>query len=130
MEIRLKMVGFDYEDADIAEEINRNICALFSTPAGTCAGDRGYGLQQAEFLGKLAPVAENALALEVMEKVSIYEPRAEVLEVSCVSDPGGQLVATIRIGPNEDYNPEEEEETDEDETEEDDEDEDEDESEE
>ena len=105
MEIRLKMVGFDYEDATITEEINRNICALFATPSGTCAGDRSYGLNQREFLGRPAQIAENIIALEVTEKINKYEPRVNVESVSCTTDLNGLLVATIRIEPNEYYNP-------------------------
>ena len=106
MEIKIKMIGFDYEEATTIEEINRNICALFATPAGSCAGDRNYGLNQREFLGRPAQIAENIIALEVSEKINEYEPRVTVEEVACTSDLNGKLVATIRIGPNEYYNPE------------------------
>lgn len=108
MNANIKLVGFDYEDASIIQEINRNLTVLINTPAGTCAGDRSYGID-GSFVGLPAQIAENRLAIELMEKIPIYEPRAEVLEVSCASDSEGHLVATIMIGPNEDYDPDEEE---------------------
>ena len=108
MEAKIKLIGFDYEDASTIQELNRNISVLISTPAGTCAGDRNYGID-GSFVGLPAQIAENRLAIELMEKVPLYEPRADVLEVSCVWDPQGLLVATVLIGPNDDYDPAEEE---------------------
>lgn len=109
MEAKIKLIGFDYEDASTIQELNRNISVLISTPAGTCAGDRNYGID-GSFVGLPAQIAENRLAIELMEKIPLYEPRADVLEVSCASDAQGQLVATILIGPNDEYDPAEEEE--------------------
>ena len=108
MKTKIKMVGFEYEDASVIQEINRNLSVLISTPAGTCAGDRNYGID-GSFVGLPAQIAENRLAIELMEKIPLYEPRADVLEVSCASDAQGQLVATILIGPNDEYDPAEEE---------------------
>lgn len=105
MEITHDLVGFDYMDATAADEINRNLSALYATPAGTCAGDRNYGLKQ-DFVGLPVNIAENLLALEVIDKTDIYEPRAAVIEVRCFSDQDGHTAAHILIGPNEDYNPE------------------------
>ena len=107
METKIKMVGFEYEKASIVREISRNISVLISTPAGTCAGDRNYGID-GNFIGQPLQIAENLLAIELMEKIPAYEPRADVLEVSCAADLTGQLVATILIGPNDSYDPEEE----------------------
>ena len=108
MQTKIEMIGFDYQDATTIQEINRNIYVLIGTPAGSCAGDRRYGIDQS-FVGLPAAIAENMLAIELMEKVPEYEPRADVLEVTCVSDTQGRLVATVKIGPNEEYDPDEEE---------------------
>lgn len=105
MKSEIKMVGFDYMDASIIQEINRNISVLISTPAGTCAGDRNYGIS-GSFIRLPLPVAENLLAIELIEKVPLYEPRAEVSGVSCTTDGQGQLVAAVTISPNTDFNEE------------------------
>ena len=104
MEIKYKLVGFDYADAAVADEINRNLSVLYATPAGTCAGDRNYGLDQ-EFVGLPVNIAENLLTLEIMEKTQQYEPRAQVLQVTAYSNQDGQTAATILIGPADDYDP-------------------------
>lgn len=46
----VNLINFDYENAEIIEEIKRNIETLFSTPEGSCPGDRSFGLNQ-EFVG-------------------------------------------------------------------------------
>lgn len=102
MKTKIRLVGFSYQSADAIEEIGRNISVLVSTPAGTCAGDRGYGIDTA-FVGMPARSAENFLALELAEKIPLYEPRADIISVACTANMQGELVATIRIGPNPDY---------------------------
>lgn len=121
MEIKHRFVGFDYEEAELVDEINRNLSVLYATPAGTCAGDRNYGLNQ-DFVGLPTNVAENLLTLEIIEKTEEYEPRAQVIQVNCYSTDQGQTGAEILIGPADEYDPdqylqdydEEEEETEED----------------
>lgn len=106
MEVKQKLIGFDYMDAETIDEINRNLSVLYATPAGTCAGDRNYGLNQ-DFVGMPTATAENLLTLEIIEKTEEYEPRAQVIQVECLSDEQGQTVAVTLIGPNEDYDPDE-----------------------
>lgn len=108
MDIEIKLVGFEYEDATTIEEINRNLTALLSTPAGSCAGDRSYGIDHS-CIGLPTAIAQNRLALELAEKIPLYEPRVDLIDVSCASDLQGHLVATVRIGPNDSYDPDEEE---------------------
>lgn len=98
MQMKINLVGFDYMDSSEVTEISRNLYALISTPAGTCAGDRSYGLDQ-DFVSLPAPQAANLLALELAEKIGVYEPRAKFLEAKCSADNSGRLVAVIRIGP-------------------------------
>lgn len=100
MQMKINLIGFDYMDSSEVTEISRNLYALISTPAGTCAGDRSYGLDQ-DFVSLPAPQAANLLALELAEKISIYESRAKFLEAKCSTDGSGQLIAVIRIGPGE-----------------------------
>lgn len=102
MKTKIKLIGFDYVNPTMIEEISRNLAVLFATPEGTCAGDRSYGINQ-DFVGLPAPQAANRLALEAAEKIAIYEPRAQFYEASCTADDSGTLTAVIRITANPDY---------------------------
>ena len=108
MKTKVKLVGFDYQDAGTIEEIGRNLSVLVSTPAGTCAGDRSYGIDFS-IVGMPARAAENLLAMELAEKIPLYEPRADIISVTCTVNLAGELTAVIRIGPNADYYSSEEE---------------------
>ena len=48
-------------------------------------------------------------ALELAEKIPLYEPRADIISVTCTVNLAGELTAVIRIGPNADYYSSEEE---------------------
>lgn len=98
MKAKIRMVGFEYQDSTETKEICRNLTALISTPEGTCAGDRSYGLNQS-FVDLPAMQAANELALELSEKIPLYEPRADLSEVICTADLHGGLVANIVVGP-------------------------------
>jgi phage baseplate assembly protein W len=72
-----------------AEDIGRCLFNLYSTPEGTIAGDRDFGLSWAA-LDNVPAEAESIYALEVMEKTDKYESRVKVMEVIFTSG-----VATI-----------------------------------
>jgi predicted component of type VI protein secretion system len=99
MQMKINLVGFDYTDPSEVREINRNLYALLSTPAGTCAGDRSYGLDQ-DFVSLPAPQAANLLALELAEKIESYEPRVRFVEAECSTNSNGTLVAVIHVRPS------------------------------
>ncbi len=115
MVINTEFIGFDYQNAGVIAEIKRNIETLLSTPAGTCPGDRSFGIAQ-EYIGAPGPVAQNQIALEIIDKVAAYEPRVVVMDIRSEHN-DGQIINYVRIGPNPDW--EDTEETD-DEAEEDD----------
>lgn len=99
----VKFVGFDYLSAGLVAEIKRNVTALIETPEGTCPWDRGYGIAQ-DFVGLPVDVAKNLAALSVIEKLGIYEPRAQLREVVIEGDPGsGNITNIFLIGPDEEY---------------------------
>ena len=100
-EPQIRCVGFDYAGQDELSSIQRNLSALYSTPEGTCPGDRRFGLDWS-FLDAPLDVAENLYALEVVDKTEEYEPRVEVMEVTYEWEMDGHLRPTILIGPNED----------------------------
>lgn len=75
-EININLVGFDHIKSNTISEIYRNLNALFSTPEGTCAGDRNYGIN-IEYVDKSIGEGNN-MAVEIIEKIDIYEPRVEL----------------------------------------------------
>lgn len=106
----VKFVGFDYLSAGIVAEIKRNVTALIETPEGTCPGDRSYGIPQ-DFIGLPINVAKNQAALAVIDKLELYEPRAELREVTIEGDPANDTIINyFLIGPNEEYEEDQEEE--------------------
>lgn len=99
-EPQIRFVGFDYAGQSELAEIQRNLSALYATPKGTCPGDRNFGLDW-YFLDHPMDVAQNLYAMEVVDKTEEYEPRVEVIEVTCEWEADGHLKPTILIGPNE-----------------------------
>jgi phage baseplate assembly protein W len=79
------------------ENIIQCIRTLLLTPEGTVPLYRGFGLNQ-KFIGKPLDVAGNLLAVEIMDKVATYEPRASVSEVQTQADPiSGQIKVRVVI---------------------------------
>ena len=60
-------------------------------------------------------VAENRLALEILDKTESYEPRVQILDLTIEPDgPSGSIKVFIKIGPaDNNYNEDEEAEEDE-----------------
>lgn len=94
------IIGFDYLNATELEEMRRNLDLLYSTRAGTCPGDRNFGLEQT-FESCPTNVAQNLFALEVIEKTEIYENKAEVLSIEYTQAEDGNLTPKITIGQKE-----------------------------
>lgn len=92
------IIGFDYLNATEVEEMRRNLNTLYSTRAGTCPGDRNFGLEQT-FESCPTNIAKNLFALEVIEKTEIYEDKAEILNIEYTQSADGNLIPKITIGP-------------------------------
>ena len=98
----IALLGFDYASSDLVASIRRNLTALLATPAGTCAGDRSYGIS-AEYVDKPVEAADNYLALEIIEKVAVYEPRVELADIrTALSENGVVQYCTFRAADAED----------------------------
>lgn len=81
MQVRIEIARQD----TVADDVRRCLQVLYSTPAGTVALDREFGLSwQAVDLPMEA--AKATVAAEIIEKTARYEPRARVLEVSWQAD--------------------------------------------
>ncbi len=103
----VSLIGFDYLNATELEELQQNLSLLYSTAAGTCPGDRNFGLDQS-FESYPMNVAQNLFALEVIEKTEIYESRAEVIDITYEQTENWGLTPKITIGKREPDDVEEE----------------------
>ncbi len=99
--IKAEFIGFDYYDEGVIAEIKRNIEMIIATPAGTCPGDRNFGIAQ-DYVGSPGPVAQNQIALEIIDKVEQYEPRVEVIDIRSEHE-DGRIINYVRIGPNDEW---------------------------
>ncbi len=70
---------------------------LLSVRAGSQPLDRNFGINIDGVAGYPLDVAKNMLALEIIEKVRIYEPRVEVDNVEFDANTDGQLVPRIHF---------------------------------
>ncbi len=94
--IKEAVIIFDDIAGGEAEDIRRCLTALYSVREGEQPLDRGFGLSQ-EYLDQPMPVAQNMLALEIIEKTSRYEPRVSVDKVEYKYGGDGQLIPVIRL---------------------------------
>lgn len=85
----------DMSDED-KEEILVNLQTLVSTPAGTVPLDRDFGIDPS-VLGPTIDVAQSRFAIELINKVTKYEPRASALEVQLTPGEGGVISAKVAI---------------------------------
>ncbi len=78
------------------EDILRCLWCLLMTPAGTVPLDRDFGINGAA-LDYPMSVAQNVLAVEIIDKVARYEPRVKVKEVQLETNNNGELKAKVVI---------------------------------
>lgn len=91
------ITGFDYLNGTELEKMQHNLDLLYGTRAGTCPGDRNFGLDQT-FESYPTNIAKNMFALEVIEKTEIYESKAEILSIEYTQAEDGNLIPKIIIG--------------------------------
>lgn len=87
--VNLDSEGFSPEEF---ADIKKCLETLLSIQAGTQPLDRKLGIDYAGIIGYPLNVAKNMLALEIIDKVHIYEPRVEVDSVEFDVGNDGQLI--------------------------------------
>lgn len=92
--IELDNSGFSPEEFD---DIKQCLETLLSIRAGSQPLDRNLGIDFDRIVGYPVDVAKNMLSLEIIEKVSIYEPRVEVTSVEFDGNTDGQLAPRIHF---------------------------------
>ena len=97
MSLTLANVEFNLrEPMQDQDEILRCLNTLLTTPAGTVPLDRDFGIDNS-LLGYSIDVAQSLLAMEIIDKVAKYEPRASVLEIELEPNAEGQVTAKVVI---------------------------------
>lgn len=88
--------SIDYSDLD--NDIIRCLNTLYSTRAGSQPMRRDFGIDYDGVVGYPLEVAKNKLALEIIEKTEVYEPRVRVTSVDFDVDiDNGRLIPIIHI---------------------------------
>ena len=92
----LKSIQFNEKNE--LNAVFQNIAVILSTPMGTVALYRDFGLDWS-FLDKPTPVL---MVAPVREAIQRWEPRATVLDVSFSEDPAqpGVLIPTVEVDIN------------------------------
>lgn len=78
-------------------EVKLCLETLISIRAGSQPKDRELGIDFDSTVGYPIDVAKNMLALEIIEKVRIYEPRVDVDNINFEGSTDGQLVPRIHF---------------------------------
>lgn len=92
--IDLESTGFSAEEF---ADVKRCLETLLAIRAGSQPLDRELGIDYVGVVGYPLDVARNMLSLEIIEKVSIYEPRVQVESVDFESNTDGQLKPIIHF---------------------------------
>ena len=92
----LKSIQFNEKNE--LNAVLQNIAVILSTPMGTVALYRDFGLDWS-FLDKPTPVAKVLMVALVREAIQRWEPRATVLDISFSEDPAqpGVLNPTVEV---------------------------------
>jgi len=106
MEVGLNFEDFEDYPSDWLEGLRIRLTTLFSTPEGTCPGDREFGID-ISVLDLPPDIVENTLMVELMEKLERYEPSVELTDLKLASGMDGNVSVDVTIRPDEDYEPEE-----------------------
>lgn len=89
-DIEFAIVG----EIDDADDVMRCVKNLILTPAGTIPLARDFGIDQS-ILGKPLNVAQSELAVEIIDKVDKFEPRASVEEITLEANADGQIIVKV-----------------------------------
>lgn len=88
-------------ESDTVKSVLQNIAIILSTRQLSVPLYRGFGLPM-QFVDRPMAVARPLLIAEIMDAISVYEPRANVLNVTLEVDPEapGKIVATVEVEIN------------------------------
>lgn len=82
--------------SDETQDMMRSIYNLLSIPKGSIPLAREMGISWGN-LSKIPPDMENDIAVEIVELLEKYEPRAAVEEITFEYNSDGEVYATIKL---------------------------------
>ena len=91
----LTNVKINYEGSQL-DQVKSCLFALYTTKEGSQPLDRNFGINS-DIVGYPLNTAKNLLALEIIEKTDLYEPRVGIRSVDFEYDESGMLIPTIYI---------------------------------
>lgn len=96
MDLSKAEISFDYGEGENPErrEILRNVQTILTTPLGTCPLYRDFGIDTA-ILDNPTNVAQNLMAVEIMDAVERWEPRVRVKSVTFEANDEGRLQTKV-----------------------------------
>lgn len=101
-------IEFDYEEyGQEWEERIKELEFLCSTLEGSCPGDRNFGLSP-DVLDKISEEQQTEYVMALTEKMEIYVPSLELVDISFFTTEDGVSYATLYIEPSEEDVEEEE----------------------
>lgn len=102
--VKLDGSGFSKEEF---EDVMQCLQTLLSVRAGSQPMDREFGIDYDSAIGYPLNIAENMIALEIIEKINTYEPRVEVDSVSFEVNIDGQMIPRVHVVKREEEREEE-----------------------
>ena len=96
MEPYVELDGSGFSPEEFAD-IKQCLETLLSIRAGSQPMDRNLGIDLDSIVGYPIDVAKNMISLEIIEKVSAYEPRVTVVSIDFEGSTDGQLKPHIHF---------------------------------
>lgn len=90
MDACMELNGKGFSEEEFAD-VKKCLETLLSIREGSQPMDRAFGIDLDNVTGYPLNVAQNMLALEITEKVRVYEPRAQVKNIEFKTSISGQI---------------------------------------
>lgn len=91
------LADIDLNTSNTVTEVLQNVATILSTRKGSVPLLRDFGLSQ-DFLDRPIEVAKTMIFAEVKEAIDLYEPRAEIVEMTFESDAQtGRLIPVVEV---------------------------------
>lgn len=91
------LTDINLNTSDTVTEVLQNIATILSTRKGSVPLLRDFGLSQ-DFLDRPIEVAKTMIFAEAKEGIDLYEPRAEIIDMTFESDAQtGRLIPVVEV---------------------------------
>lgn len=94
-----KLSEIKLNEPDAVASVIQNIAVILSTPQGSVPLYREFGLNQ-DFRDRPINVAQTMAVSRIREAIELFEPRAEVVDISFDQKPDGTLIPIVEVNIN------------------------------